>query len=189
MAEDLRDRIVELLPRLRRFALALTGSADDADDLVQAACERAISRAAQWQPGTRLDSWIFRIIQNLRHDEARSRTRHRTALNDSVWGDEGIGDGEREAHQRITFDVVRRAVMALPEDQRAVVMLVCVEGNSYREAAEILGVPIGTVTSRLTRGRVSLARSLDGGTFQVVAASDGSQSRTGVERKSNADSR
>ena len=163
VAEDLRNQIVGILPRLRRFALALTNSGDDADDLVQMACERAITRSAQWQPGTRLDSWMFRIIQNLRYDQARSRARQQAVLNESVWGDEGIRDGEREAHQRITLDAVRRAVAVLPEEQRAVILLVCVEGNSYRDAAEILGVPIGTVTSRLTRGRVSLARTLDAG--------------------------
>lgn len=158
----MRNEIIELLPRLRRFALGIAGDSVDADDLVQAACERAILRAHQWQPGTRLDSWMFRIIQNIRYDQIRSRNRRQAGLNNSGQVTLAYVDGEKAAHDRLTLKSVRRAISTLPEEQKTAIMLVCVEGNSYKETAEILGVPIGTVTSRLVRGRTALARLLAG---------------------------
>ncbi len=153
-----------LLPRLRRFARGLTGSAEDADDLVQAACERAITRLHQWQPGTRLDSWMYRIIQTIRLDQLRAhgvRQRHLEAV--QMEQEEHLANGDTEMETNLTLDRVRAAMERLPEEQRAVLMLICVEGYSYREAAEVVGAPIGTVTSRLTRARVALERMLENG--------------------------
>ena len=160
----LQAELVALLPRLRRFARGLAGAPDQADDLVQAACERAIARIHQWTPGTRLDSWMFRIVQTIWLDQTRAQ-RVRTgegridAASPLVEAELSV-DGARDMEQHLTYDAVRRAMGQLPDEQRAVVMLVCVEGQSYKEAAETLSVPIGTVMSRLSRARSALARHM-----------------------------
>lgn len=160
----IQAELVALLPRLRRFARGLAGAADQADDLVQAACERAIARIHQWTPGTRLDSWMFRIVQTIWLDQTRAQRvrtgEGRVDAGSPVAEAELSFDGAREMETQMTYDAVRRAVSRLPEEQRAVVMLVCVEGQSYKEAADTLAVPIGTVMSRLSRARGVLARQL-----------------------------
>lgn len=153
MSEDLPKQLVALLPRLRRFAYSLTGSKDDGDDIVQAACERALGRTHQWQPGTRLDSWMFRIIQTTWIDRVRAK-RVRNEDHDPDAIESLIGDdGRRLTESRLMLSRVRRAITQLPEDQRSVLVLVAVDGLSYREAADILDVPLGTVMSRLARAR------------------------------------
>lgn len=156
-----QQELVALLPRLRRFALGLTRNGAEADDLVQNACEKAISRIDQWEPGTRLDSWMFRIIQTTHIDAIRGQKRRDNHL--EVIGDyeESSHDGERASEARLTLDAVRRAIYTLPDEQRAVVMLVSVEGLSYKEAAETLEIPMGTLTSRLVRARTALARMMN----------------------------
>jgi RNA polymerase sigma-70 factor, ECF subfamily len=157
-APSLRDEIAALLPRLRRFGRQLTGHREDADDLVQLAIERALNRSAQWQPGTRLDSWLYRIMQNAWIDELRTRRRQAEVV---VADDEAaaeVGAGERDAP--LDAIAVRKAVTLLSEEQRAVVALVLVEGLPYKEAAEVLGIPIGTLTSRLARAREALQARL-----------------------------
>ncbi len=153
---DVRQALVALQPRLRRFAYGLTGSFDEADELVQSAYERAFARLGQWRAGTRLDSWMYRIIQTIRINRLeadRVRGRHLAPVDpDTRVG----GDGEREAEAVITLEAVRRRVWELPEAQRTVLLLVAVEGLSYKEAAAVLGVPPGTVTSRLARARLAL---------------------------------
>lgn len=162
MRDDVRNEIVSLLPRLRRFAVALTGSADQADDLVQEACARALSRIDQWQEGTRLDSWMFKIAQNIWYDRARAlRARGEQVAVEDVGEIEGP-DGRAIADSRLTLAAVRAGMARLPVEQREVIALVCIEGASYKEAASILDVPIGTVMSRLARGRAALAAYLDG---------------------------
>ena len=152
--------MVAALPRLRRFALGLTGSEDMADDLVQAACERAISRRDQWQAGTRVDSWLYRIVQTTHIDRCRREGR-RKGYAESVRPVQSAGyDGEQALNAYMTLGAVRRALATLPAEQQVVVMLITVEGYSYREAAETLGLPVGTVTSRLVRGRMALCRLL-----------------------------
>lgn len=155
-------QLVALLPRLRRFARGLAGTADRADDLVQAACERALSRIQQWTPGTRLDSWMFRIIQTIWLDERRAakvRSGEGTVEAEDAGAELSV-DGSREMEAHLTFDAVRRAMARLPEEQQAVLMLVCVEGQTYKEAADALSIPIGTVMSRLARARVALMREM-----------------------------
>lgn len=148
--------LVALVPRLRRFAYSLTGSTDAGDDLVQAACERALRNAATFQPGTRMDSWMFRIVQNLwLDDRRRSRVRGTKVDPDTVTLSDQ-GQGARQAEDRITLEAVRARVDALPDDLRLVLVLVAIEGRTYREAAEALDIPIGTVMSRLSRGRAQL---------------------------------
>lgn len=148
--------LVGLVPRLRRFAFALCGSLDGADDLVQAACERALRNAASFQPGTRMDSWMFRIIQNLWLDDRRRRKVRGEQIDPDLaaLSDEGLG--AQAAEDRATLARVRAKVDELPDDLRLVIVLVAIEGRSYREAAEELGIPIGTVMSRLSRARAAL---------------------------------
>ena len=151
--ETLRREIVELLPRLRRFGRTVTRHREDADDLVQIAVERALTRADQWQPGTRLDSWIFRIMQNAWIDEVRARQRR-----DLTFVAEELGEqvGVSTTDAQIDAIAVRKAISQLNEDQRSVVGLVLIEGLPYKEAAEVLDIPIGTLTSRLARAREAL---------------------------------
>ncbi|WOF42232.1 RNA polymerase sigma factor [Sphingopyxis indica] len=154
------EELVELLPRLRRFARGLARDAGSADDLCQAAVERALKSQGQWQRGTKLDSWMYRITRNLWIDERRAAGRRgaHVPIDDAVV--QIAGDGAAEVEAGTMRGDVDSAMARLPDEQREVVMLVLVEGYAYREAAEILGVPIGTVTSRLARGRETLMHLL-----------------------------
>jgi RNA polymerase sigma-70 factor (ECF subfamily) len=154
------EELIELLPRLRRFARGLTQSAPDADDLCQAAIERALKSRDQWQDGTRLDSWMYRITRNLWIDERRAAGRRGVHAPIDEAATQVAGDGAAEVEAGALRDDVDGAMARLPDEQREVVMLVLVEGYAYREAAEILDVPVGTVTSRLARGRDTLMQLL-----------------------------
>jgi RNA polymerase sigma factor (sigma-70 family) len=159
--ESFRRQIVDLLPRLRRLARVLTRDPADADDLVQLTVERALTRAGQWTPGTRQDAWMFRIMKNAWIDESRARSRRgRVVVADDDGAHVGV-DGAAAQHTRLQAAEVERAIAALPEDQRLAVALVLVEGLSYKEAAEVLEVPQGTLTSRLVRGRQALLAALE----------------------------
>lgn len=155
--------LVELLPRLRRFAGALTGSAIDADALVQAAVARGLERRDQWRPGTRLDSWMFTIMRNAWIDETRSRWRRGRHFALAEAGEPVAGSDGAAVHARLEAREVAAAMGRLPQDQRVAVALVLVEGLSYREAAEVLDIPMGALTSRLARGRQALLAHLTGG--------------------------
>ena len=150
------EQLAGLLPRLRRFAHALSRNPADADDLAQATIERALKARGQWQSGTRLDSWACRIMRNLWIDTARSRSR-RSAH--EAPEEEGIAVGE-DPRQSLDAAVDLQRIMAamarLPDEQREVVALILVEGFGYREVSEMLKLPIGTVSSRLVRGRTAL---------------------------------
>ncbi len=161
MSDVFSEQLVASLPRLRRFARGLAGSTAQADDLVQAACERALSRRHQFQEGTRFDSWMFRIVQTLWIDQIRSRE---VRKEDGEIEDDRLGSDEpvRRAEARLALDEVRRAIERLPPDQRAALMLVTVDGFSYKEAADIAQVPVGTIMSRLARARAALAALLEG---------------------------
>lgn len=150
---DPREAIATLLPRLRRFARTVTRHREDADDLVQVAVERALRRLDQFEPGTRLDSWMFRIMQNAWIDEVRARSRREEVPVDDTLA-EAAGPDETGRH--VARLAVQAAMARLPEDQRIAVGLVLVEGLPYKEAAQVLDIPIGTLTSRLARGREAL---------------------------------
>lgn len=154
--EPLRETLVELLPRLRRFARALARDPHDADDLVQQALERALSRADQLRPGSSAASWLFGIVRHAFLDEARARSR-RLRRESSPELAEEIADPATPAPGTLE---VQDAMAHLPEEQRSAVALVLIEGLSYREAAQAMGVPMGTLTSRLARGREALQRLL-----------------------------
>jgi RNA polymerase sigma-70 factor (ECF subfamily) len=161
-AEEVRAQLGPLLPRLRRFARVITRHVADADDLVQVAVEKALARADQWRPGSKLDSWMFGIMKNAWIDEIRSRRRRERV---HAPEEAGIAVGDASAAARDIALSVEEAMSRLPEDQRMAIALVLVEGLSYKDAAEALGIPIGTLTSRLARGREALQAILgdDGG--------------------------
>jgi len=152
-SQNIHDGIVSLLPRLRRFARNLTRNAPDADDIVQIAVERALTRSDQWRRDARLDSWMFKIVRNAWIDEVRSRRRR-----DKVFMAEEAGEkvGIESIETQATMMSVQAAMARLPDEQRTAVSLVLIEGLPYKEAAEVLDVPIGTLTSRLARGREAL---------------------------------
>ena len=158
--QDVHDTINDLMLDLQRFARSLTRSADAADDLVQTACERAL-RTPQFlvtieQPA----SWMRTVIRNLWIDQKRSSCERLSApLEDGE--DVGTEDTERALIARSTLARVREVMAALPEEQHSAIMLVCVNGLSYGEAAAELDIPIGTMMSRLCRGRLELARRMN----------------------------
>ena len=155
----LRLQMVALIPRLRRFALGLTRNGPEADDVVQMALERAISKIHQFQPGTRLEAWLFRIVRTTWLDDRRRMARRPAESNEDAVN-AFAGDS---LPQTDTLDLradLARALGRLSDDQRAVVLLVLVEGQSYDEASEILGVPTGTIMSRLSRARTALMQAL-----------------------------
>jgi RNA polymerase sigma-70 factor (ECF subfamily) len=160
--DKVEKEMVALIPRLRRFALAMTRSEPDADDLVQATCERAIMNLDKWEPGTRLDSWMYRIAQNIHRNNHRQSQRHQSHLSVVEATAEVGSDGEAAATAQIELADVAAVIDRLPEDQRTILLLVVVEGRRYRDVAEILDLPIGTVTSRLARARETLRQCLEG---------------------------
>jgi RNA polymerase sigma-70 factor, ECF subfamily len=168
MMPDFSQTLVEVVPRLRRFARGLTRSEADADDLAQATVERALANASSWQAGTRLDSWVYRIAQNLWRDELRAHRRRAEPL-DEV-GQIAGEDGRESFVRSIQTTEVLKAFELLPEDQRVVMTLVALDGMSYSQAADVLGVPTGTVMSRLARARGKLASSIDAGPQRLRAA-------------------
>ena len=142
--------------RLRRFAHALARDAADADDLAQMTAEKAFKSFDQFHSGTRFDSWIFRICRTVWIDTVRSRSR-RVAHEAPPEAAESLGyDPTAATEAAIDLGKAMAAMRRLPEEQREVVALILVDGFGYREAAEILGQPIGTVSSRLVRGRQAL---------------------------------
>lgn len=160
---SIRDEIVALIPRLRRFAHGLAGTIDRGDDLVQVACERALSRGYQWQKGTRLDSWMYTIIRNAHIDQVRAEVSHTDKL--QQWNATRSETGERphEGESELLLGSIDEAMQQLSDSHREILMMVCVEGLSYKEVAGILDIPVGTVTSRLVRARHQLMAVLDDG--------------------------
>jgi len=154
--------LTQLLPRLRRFAHSLSRNPADADDLAQATVERALRSRDQWEPGSRLDSWLYRIMRNLWIDTVRSRGRREAheAPEDEA---QTVGSDPRESiDASLELQRAMAAMDRLPDEQREVVALILIEGFGYREASEMLGLPIGTVSSRLVRGRTALLGMLSG---------------------------
>lgn len=157
------NELAALIPRLRRYAHALARHPVRPDDLIQDTLERAWSRRRQWTPGTDLRAWLFTILHHTFVSEMRRfavRGYDANAIDD---GTEAAfqRDGATAAQPGAMLDL-ERALAALPVDQRAVVLLVGLEDLSYREAADVLGIPVGTVMSRLSRGRSRLRELLDG---------------------------
>jgi RNA polymerase sigma-70 factor (ECF subfamily) len=154
---DLSAELITLLPRLRRFARALTRNPHDADDLVQVALERALARAHQLRPDAAVAAWVFGILRHAWIDELRARARSERVFEPEESG-QNVGDAGQGAQvERLS---VQDALERLPQDQRLAVALVLIEGLSYKEAAHVMDVPIGTLTSRLARAREALQAML-----------------------------
>lgn len=154
---DSRSLLAEL-PRLRRYARALVGERAAADDLVQDTLERAWARLTQWRPGSDLRAWLFSIMHNLRVDQLR---RPGPAF---LTGDGELPELPVRATQSDNLELgdLAAALERLPEEQRAVLLLVALEEMTYEEVAATLGIPLGTVMSRLARGRDRLRQILAG---------------------------
>ncbi len=157
MRDTFSDDLIALLPNLRRFALSLCRRADLADDLVQTTAERAFAARNRFDPATRLDAWLFRILRNSWIDNVRRTKTQGVTLDIHDTPDAVVVDGVHHTETVLLLHQTEQAMADLPEDHREVIMLVCVEELSYREAAEVIGVPIGTVMSRLARARLALA--------------------------------
>lgn len=171
MSDDIGNRMIELLPRLRRFSYALTGNLDEADDLVQETCARALSSAAQWQAGTRLDSWMYKIAQNLWYDRLRATKSRGEVVDVETAAGLAGSDGRDVTESQLTLQVVSQSIAKLPPDQQLVIACVCVDGLSYKDTAVVLGIPIGTVMSRLARARGALHEALTAGGSTLLQAS------------------
>jgi RNA polymerase sigma-70 factor (ECF subfamily) len=159
--EGLSEDLPALLPRLWRFALRLAGDRHDAEDLVQRACVRALERRHQLQPGTATLNWLFSIVHSVWLNEVRAR---QIRSHGCIQWTEELADtvADPVASNPETYALQQQiiaAVETLPDAQRAVMLLVAVEGLSYREAATVLEVPIGTVMSRLARARLTIGES------------------------------
>ena len=154
------DALVALLPRLRRYGLSLSRRPDLADDLVQIAVERAIANHASYDSTTRLEPWLFRILRNAFIDMTRRARTAGTELDVFEMPDILSTDGEAVVESRLMLQSTTAAIETLPSDQRDILHLVCIEDMSYAEAAEVLGIPKGTVMSRLSRARAALAEKL-----------------------------
>ncbi|MDB6145795.1 MAG: putative polymerase sigma factor [Pseudomonas sp.] len=155
---DIKAELGQHLARLWRYGLVLSRQRHVADDLVQATCVRALERAAQFVPGTRMDRWLLSILHSIWLNEVRSqRVRQGQGFVDA---ESTLSfDGEQQAQSHVLAGQVIKRVNALPEAQRETVFLAYVEGLSYREVADILNVPIGTVMSRLAAARLKLAQT------------------------------
>ena len=154
--ELFRDEIIQLLPRLRRFARTISRNPHDADDLVQVTVERALLKFEQWEDETKLENWMFGIMRHAWIDEVRARARRDRTFAPAEAG-ENVGARTRDQESI----ALQSALEQLPEEQRMAIGLVLIEGFSYKEAAEVLDIPVGTLTSRLARGRDALAAILE----------------------------
>jgi len=162
--KNIQEIIVEILPRLRRYAIALTKSQVDADDLVQETCWRALSKADQWDPSQELGRWVFGIAHNAWVSEIRKR-KVRTGTG-AVPSEDSCGAfsesliAKENADDVASLNDVLRVVLSLPEAQSVTLLLVAAEGFTYREVADHLNIPVGTVMSRISKARQEVKRLL-----------------------------
>jgi RNA polymerase sigma-70 factor (ECF subfamily) len=155
---DIRSRLVAQIPRLRRYARALTRDVTAADDLVQDCLVRAVSKSHLWQEGTDLRAWLFTIMRNQFLAGVQKSSRFISMLRVFAEADHGAGGDPSET--RLKLRDVAGALQRLPSPQRTAVMLVCVEGKSYEEAAEEMGISIGAARCHLARGRNRLRTAM-----------------------------
>lgn len=155
-----RDEMVAILPRLRRFALSLTGSMEDAEDLLHSTVERALLKSEKFQDDTDLDKWMFRICKNLWIDEWRSRKVRGPSVDPEDVKHEPSMDGESHAENTVQLQELAKVLSQLQEEYRSVLVLVVIEGYSYKEVSGMLDIPTGTVMSRLARARKKVAEMM-----------------------------
>lgn len=173
MSDKIRAEMVAIVPRLRRFVFTLTGNLDDTDDIVQEACLRALARLDQWQSGTKLDSWMYRIAQNIWIDRGRATKVRGEPI--ELADDHQLYsiDGRKVMDTRLTLRDAMEGISHLPAEQRILIALICVNGCSYKEAAHISKIPIGTIMSRLARARTALHEYLRQSEHDASASRDG----------------
>ena len=155
--DALRDAILAAVPKLRAFAISLSGNVDRADDLVQETLMRALANIDSFQPGTNLQAWLFTILRNLFRSEYRKRKREVEDA-DGRHAESMVSPAEQEG--QLEFKELRVALGKLPQDQREALILVGASGFSYEEAAAICGCAVGTIKSRVNRARTRLASEL-----------------------------
>lgn len=160
MSDQFSANIIKLLPNLKRFAISLCRRPDLADDLLQSAVERAFRSQSSYDPGTRLEPWLFRILRNQWIDVARRNQTRGVEVDAETALDLPTVDGVRDIEARLMLGKTNAALQNLPEEQREVMILICLQEMTYKEAADILEIPTGTVMSRLARGRLALAEKL-----------------------------
>ena len=153
VATDIRGDLVGLLPKLRRFALTLTGDVAEADELVQNVCQKAVAKIHLWNSEGRIESWLYTMTRQLWVEETR---RHRVRM--------GVGKNAAAQANGLPADVTslrprdgHHAIAALPEGLASLFLLIDVESHTYKQAADILGLPLSTVPSRLANARLKFA--------------------------------
>jgi RNA polymerase sigma factor (sigma-70 family) len=154
----LHTELLELLPGLRRYAYSLCGSADDADDLCQSAIERILAKGVP--EDIVLAKWAFRVCRNLWIDQYRATRTRQQAVDNPLLQEMNISDDSRRTENEIQLEQVHIAMQALSEEHRSALSLVTLQSMSYKDAAEVLEVPVGTVMSRIARARANLIKSL-----------------------------
>jgi RNA polymerase sigma-70 factor (ECF subfamily) len=167
---ELFQRIEQEIPRLRRYARALTRDPSSADDLVQDCLTRALGKSHLWREGTDLRAWLFTILHNQHVNRVRRSVREGVAVSASDAEPSLVASASQVS--RIELRDLERALARLPEEQRQVVLLVGLEGMRYETVAEIMGVPVGTVRSRLSRGREALRQMMGGDAERRQAAAE-----------------
>ena len=168
--DEIHARLAAFLPRLRRFCHGLTGTRDKGGDLLQSTVERALSRIDRWQPGTSLESWMLKMASNLHIDLIRAERVRGTSVD--VEEAAGISGGDELARMefRSELEAVNTALIAMSPELRQVLTAVVIDERSYKEAAELFDIPIGTVMSRLSRARQFVANYVKGTPSEGVAA-------------------
>ena len=158
--ENLGRKMEEQIPRLRRYALALVGDPNRADDLVQDCLERAWQRLHLWKRGGNMRAWLFTILHNVHANSARKFFNSPTLVTlNNDWGGPAVRASQSDG---LELEDIMAALRRLPEEQRQVMLLVGMEQMRYQEVAAVLGIPLGTVMSRLFRGRERLRAMLSG---------------------------
>jgi RNA polymerase sigma-70 factor, ECF subfamily len=157
--EEFGKRFEAEIPRLRRYARALTRNRIAADDLVQDSLERGLAKRHLWRQETNLRAWLFTVMHNQFVNQVRRGVREGIAI--SVSDSDPSAIREADQGKRLELRDLDRALARLPEEQRSVVLLIGLEGMSYAAVAEVIGIPVGTVRSRLSRARTALRRLMD----------------------------
>lgn len=168
--DEIHARLISFLPRLRRFCHGLTGTREKGDDLLQSTVERALSRIDRWQTGTSLENWILKMASNLHIDMIRADRVRGTSVEIETAYDISGEDELAKLEFRSEIDAVNNALNAMPAELRQVLTAVVIDGCSYKEAADLFDVPIGTVMSRVSRARRFVERYVNKAPKEGVAA-------------------
>lgn len=166
VSDELRNELLQTIPSLRAFAVSLCGNATRADDLVQEALVKAWANFASFREGTNLRAWLFTILRNEYYSQMRKKGREVEDADGEIAARVPV-QGQQTGH--IEMQEMKRALVQLPYDQREAIILVGASGMSYQEAAEICGIAVGTVKSRVSRARARLAELLDEDVKQIAA--------------------